>query len=156
MFRWIAIAILTLAACGGGRPVPSSGGDQVAAPSIDAGPPAAGCPATWAEITSVAGQSCDHATTPSACNYDEGSCWCGAVPVCSGAARDPDELAREPLVWNCTPKPPAVRPDGCPGEMNDGLACREAGKRCSYGACCVTIMECRGGKWQTVDQECPP
>jgi predicted Ser/Thr protein kinase len=157
MLRRLSIAILTLAACGGGRPGPSSAGGDVAPPppAIDAGPPAAGCPATWAEITSVTG-GCDRATGPAVCSYDEGSCWCGVTPVCSGAARDPEEDASEPTVWNCTPKPPAVRPDGCPGEMSSGLACREKGKRCSYGDCCVTVMECRGGQWQVVDQECPP
>jgi hypothetical protein len=147
-----AIIVAFIVACGGGKPRPIGGG-TVEAP-VDAGPPAAGCPASWGEVP--AGAACEYAGSPSMCNYDEGSCYCGVAQVCSGAAIDETALASQPTSWNCTAKPPLVRPDGCPGEMNDGLACDEAGKLCSYGSCCVTITECRDGQWRTVDQECPP
>jgi hypothetical protein len=145
-----ALAVAILAACGSSTP-PAAVVDR--APPPDAGPPpplAEGCPARFDE----AGGACDAAAGASTCHYPEGFCSCGPVPVCSGAVMPPPEEP-EPTVWTCTPHPPAVRDDGCPGREPSG-ACARDGQRCSYGACCVSHYQCDDGTWQYTGGECPP
>lgn len=146
-----ALAIVLLAACGSTTPPPGAIGN--AAP--DAGPRlipplAAGCPAAFAEATG----SCDWNVSPSNCQWAEGQCHCGVAQVCSGAVRDPAESENEPTTWQCASWPPAVRDDGCPGEI--GGRCGDEGKQCVYGDCCVATYTCVGGEWQQTAADCPP
>ena len=153
---WLnALVAVALAGCSGARAHDESqgGGPSGGGIPADAAPLAAGCPPTWAAMP--AGGACDRAASQSPCNYPEGSCWCGAAPRCSGAAIDPEEMAKEPTMWNCTPVPPKIRPDGCPGSSPNG-ACSEEGKRCVYGDCCVETVQCQGGKWVSGAAQCPP
>lgn len=145
-----AVILGLLVACGSSQPTPVV--VENAAPAPDAGPLAAGCPATFGEAQGA----CDWQEHRNQCNYAEGSCYCGVTPVCSGVAMNPEDEASRPTYWQCAATPPAVRADGCPGVLNTGAACRDAGKRCTYGDCCVTVVECRGGTWAHVDSQCPP
>jgi hypothetical protein len=146
--RWLILAFVL--GCGSSKP--SGGGpidDPAPTPRVIPALPA-GCPATMGEASGV----CDTAVSPSNCQWTEGQCHCGYPLVCSGAARDPDEVPREPPTWQCAGWPPAVRPDGCPGEI--GGRCSEEGKQCVYGDCCVATYTCDGGEWKQTQAECPP
>ncbi|MBZ0236131.1 MAG: hypothetical protein K8M05_27640 [Deltaproteobacteria bacterium] len=110
------------------------------------------CPPSFAQM----GGTCDPATHPGTCTYPEGSCYCGVTMPCSGAAIS-DEIAAWPSSWQCTVKPPVVRPDGCPGtQPNDGASCSPSGRTCVYGSCCVWRMTCEKGRWKSAGGECPP
>lgn len=155
---WLVLfAVLALASCSGARARDEAqgGGPTGGGIPADAAPLAAGCPASWAEMP--AGGSCTWETSRTPCSYPEGSCWCGAAPRCSGAAINEEELAKEPSQWNCTPVPPAIREDGCPGvQPSADSACAEESKRCVYGSCCVHFVQCQNGKWKDTGGECPP
>jgi hypothetical protein len=147
-----AVVLLVAAACGSKTPPPAVLGNTPA----DAGattPPAAGCPATWADITPDG--SCDPGVHRNQCIYPEGSCWCGQESPCTGVELPPEEYAAIPVAWQCTPTPPAVRADGCPGVEPAG-ACSPDGQACSYGDCCVTSYRCDRGQWSTGETSCPP
>jgi hypothetical protein len=149
--RWLA-ALLLVAACGSSKPE-SGGAIGNAAP--DAGrwtltTPAAGCPETYGE----AAGGCDQRTATNSCLYPEGHCYCGQAPVCSGVEPDPADLARRPIEWQCTPTPPDVRADGCPGVPD--ATCATEGQECSYGDCCFVAYRCVGGVWQEIGGGCPP
>lgn len=150
--RTAIVIVGVLLGCGSSRPAPVVVENR--APAPDAGPLAEGCPATFAEAAALG--ACSWEEHRNQCNYAEGSCYCGVAPVCSGAAINPEEEARQPTSWQCAAKPPAIRADGCPGEQNTGAACRDEGKSCTYGDCCVTTLQCRGGTWTYVDSQCPP
>lgn len=148
----IVILLAMWASCGSSKPAPG-GGIGNAAP--DAGPRvipplAAGCPATMVEASGT----CDFDESPSNCQWEEGQCLCGYPAVCSGAAVDPDHVPSEPPTWQCAAWPPAVRADGCPGEM--GGSCASEGQECTYGDCCVATYRCTRGAWQQIAAECPP
>lgn len=148
----VVALLVAVAACGPSKPPPGDPVVSHAAP--DAGPPpplAEGCPAQW---EGTPGASCDPAG-PGGCTYAEGSCWCGVPMPCSGAALPDDWGADIPPTWQCTPTPPAIREDGCPGQMPSG-ACAQHGQRCTYGSCCVHFYECRSGTWENTGGECPP
>lgn len=148
MMRWFTW-VVAVVACSSTAPAP-----QVVPPPPPPPPPpnASSCPASF----STAGGACTPDPTANAtCNYAEGSCYCGITPVCSGAARDPDEELREPTFWQCTAKPPLVRADGCPGSEPSGR-CTQNGKKCTYGSCCVSHYSCTSGTWQMTGGECPP
>ena len=87
------------------------------------------------------------------CGYDEGSCYCGQEPICSGVNRSGEPTP--PPVWVCTAKPPAVRADGCPGVANEGDPCNST-RECSYGDCGGYVLGCADGKWKTVRLIAPP
>lgn len=112
--------------------------------ALDAAAPAA-CPGTFAQAT---GRACGGA--PDACTYPQGTCQCGAVAWCGGAAPPPG-YGRE-LTWQCTPR---VRGDGCPGELPSG-ACARDGQVCDYTCSCVLTATCAGGTWQTRSGPCKP
>ncbi|HLU69011.1 MAG TPA: hypothetical protein VKZ63_22165 [Kofleriaceae bacterium] len=160
----VALAAILLASCGPARPAESAETTALATPAGDAGsqqqgdiasPPAPGCPQAWAAITD--GDTCSAQDSPQSCDYPEGSCWCGVAPRCSGVAPHPDEERAAPTVWNCTPTPPEVRSDGCPGsEPESGSPCADEGKECHYGDCCITRVECTGGAWKQGTTSCPP
>ncbi|MBP8806328.1 MAG: hypothetical protein KBG48_20015 [Kofleriaceae bacterium] len=140
--------------------------------AVDAGPTsapprAAACAPTYAQVP--VGQLCapprggakpvrDAPTTSAEgtqCSYPEGSCYCGAEPVCSGVLMTQEDSARLRVIWQCTPVPPMVRPDGCPGREPNGPCARD-GQQCSYGSCCVSHYTCRGGQWSWTGGGCPP
>ena len=130
---------------GGG---PGSGGDAIVVPPLPAT-----CPATYAELTGA----CDATAQRETCAYAEGSCYCGETPICSGV--DMSHEPRRPVIttWQCTPTPPLVRPDGCPGRaIGGGEACGREGQSCSYGDCCFHTFTCQGGTWQLTGGGCPP
>lgn len=114
---------------------------QLCAPPRGATAPIRGSPTTSAEGTQ--------------CAYPEGQCYCGAEPVCSGVMMTREESARLRVIWQCTPVPPAIRPDGCPGREPSGRCGRE-GQQCSYGSCCTSQYTCRGGTWTWSGGGCPP
>lgn len=149
----LLVVVVALAACGGKTP---AGSGPAVTPPIDAPLPplAAECPATYAAVP--AGQACEppagHALS---CAYPEGACSCMADYPCSGVEMTREEMAALPIVWQCTPTPPAVRPDGCPGVEPSG-ACSRDGQRCSYGDCCYRELTCQHGEWQMTGGGCPP
>lgn len=148
-FIFSALA-LSLLACGSSpppAPIVERRPDPPPPPNL------ATCPAAFAQ----AGGDCDPAAHPGTCSYAEGSCYCGATMPCSGAMRSDEELAAMPSSWQCTAKPPLVRPDGCPGtQPNEGSACSPIGRTCTYGSCCVHRMSCTKGRWTYAGGECPP
>ena len=139
--------------------------------AVDAGPAspprAAACAATYAQVP--VGQLCapprgaisaiPGAPTTSGvgtqCLYPEGQCFCGAELICSGVRLPAEDLERLRMIWQCTPVPPAIRPDGCPGREPSGRCGRE-GQQCSYGSCCTSEYTCRGGQWAWTGGACPP
>jgi hypothetical protein len=148
----VAVASMTWLACGSSKP---GEGGAIGNAAPDAGPRvlpplAAGCPATMAE----AAGTCSWEQSPSNCQWAEGQCHCGYPMVCSGAAVNPDEVPAEPPTWQCAAWPPAVRADGCPGEI--GGRCSDEGKQCTYGSCCVATYTCVKGEWRETAAECPP
>ena len=147
--------LVVLAACGSRTPPPSNGIGNVPPDAGPVTPPplAEGCPATYAEIP--AGGTCDPAAQRGACSYVEGSCWCGTDMPCSGVEWPEEEIARMPVIWQCTPTPPAVRADGCPGSTPQG-ACGQEGQSCGYGDCCYTEYRCDHGQWVMGQASCPP
>ncbi|HUS67634.1 MAG TPA: hypothetical protein VMZ28_24025 [Kofleriaceae bacterium] len=125
--------------------------------AVDAGVPAGPttCPAAFGDIPG--GTDCASGLQ---CSYREGRCACTVGRYCGGAAPTPEmeaELAR--LRWTCTPKPPAIRPDGCPGiePVSGKTRCAAAAdKACVYGDCCVVQYRCTRGRWIGGGASCPP
>ncbi len=161
----LIVAVLT--ACGGSPtpprsnvdrdPIYTTGNGNFATPPPDAAvaftaPGLLACPSSYAEL----GGSCDPQVSRQACNYPEGSCYCGIATPCSGAEPDPAEIAAIPPTWQCRATPPAVRPDGCPGVEPGDVACKTEGKVCSWGDCCFTQMTCTKGEWLMTGGGCPP
>lgn len=162
--RLTALLLLTVA-CGGpaaADPDPadvstsSVGGGGGAGSGGDAPPLAEGCPPT---IEQAEDQLCaaDGGVPEATCAYAGGAeCRCAERPYCSGAERLPDPV--ENYVWVCDRPPPEVRPDGCPGSMPPaGGDCDPVGKRCGYGDCCFTTIECTADGWsEPPPATCPP
>jgi hypothetical protein len=149
--RGILLVALVLVACGSSSPpVPTK---TQRPPDPPPPPNPATCPAAMSQM----GGECDPAQYPGTCHYAEGSCYCGATIPCSGAVRSDEELAAMPSSWQCTVKPPEVRPDGCPGHQpRAGTGCSPSGRTCTYGSCCVHHMTCAKGRWEDAGGECPP
>jgi hypothetical protein len=101
------------------------------------------------------GATCDPAVATQYCTYSEGSCWCGTQMPCSGVAWSDEDIAQFPVTWQCTPVPPAVRADGCPGAEPSG-ACARDGQVCGYGDCCFQEYTCQNGQWAITGGGCPP
>lgn len=160
---WLAACLLVTAACGGSSPTePSTGGSpqdtggSVGQGDGDAPPLAEGCPPT---VEQAEGQLCatDGVAPTETCAYRGGAeCGCAEQPICSGAERAPAPV--EDYVWVCRRPPPEVRADGCPGSMPpEGSDCEPVGKRCGYGDCCVTSIECTAQGWgRPAPALCPP
>jgi hypothetical protein len=162
----VASIVILAIACGGGARSTRSDyqrdrllghGASSSSGEIDAGVAFTGtrpltCPASYAELRGA----CDPRVSREACSYAEGSCYCGKDMPCSGVEPDPAEIAAIPNMWQCTPTPPAVRPDGCPGVQPGGGACPKDGQVCSWGDCCFTQMTCKGGTWEMTGGGCPP
>jgi hypothetical protein len=153
--RAMVVAVLCLfASCSSGSRTTTPVVENPPPPPPPPPPPNADtCPPAFNQ----AGGDCDPAAHPSQCNYAEGSCYCGIQMPCSGAMRSDEELAAMPSSWQCTAKPPVVRPDGCPGEMpSEGRACSPSGRKCSYGSCCFHELSCVKGEWKMTGGGCPP
>jgi hypothetical protein len=164
----LAAALLVLAACGGSRRPARSNvetgegydhrrtGDPSSA--ADAGVAFTGtrplaCAPSYADLRGA----CDPTVSDQTCSYTEGVCYCGIDYPCSGVRIPDEQLARLPNQWQCTPTPPAVRPDGCPGVMPGAdVACAPDGKVCSWGDCCFHQMTCTAGTWVRTGGGCPP
>lgn len=149
--RALVVILGLCAACGSSQPPAGPIGN--AAP--DAGPRELppldeSCP----EAYPVGTGACDGTVADRNCQYDEGQCYCGVAQTCSGVEIDPEEIRRQPTSWQCTPWPPAVRADGCPGTA--GGACTNETFECSYGDCCVSSYRCLDGEWTQVRSICPP
>jgi hypothetical protein len=92
------------------------------------------------------------------CVYPDTQCVC--VDVCRGGAAVDPHFVPPPPRWQCSPRPPATRPDGCPGEPpRVGTPCSSA-KTCSYGlaetgVCWGSTFAC-GGTWTQIVQAPPP
>ncbi|NOY90973.1 MAG: hypothetical protein GXP55_07140 [Deltaproteobacteria bacterium] len=114
----------------------------------DASAPA--CPASFAEARG----GCESGPGTSDCSYPEGECYCGEDRVCSGAVRSP--MSPEMYTWQCTPTPPEVREDGCPGMAPDGGSACSLDHSCGYGFCGGPIYSCVHGEWQVTDMVPPP
>lgn len=128
----------------------------VASGPMDAGPPAGptSCPAAFGDIPD--GTPC---STSLRCPYARGTCTCAPGQYCGGAAPPPDiEAQFAKLRWTCTPNPPAIRPDGCPGTEPRGgrTRCSKTDQQCVYGDCCVIQYRCTNGTWIGGASTCPP
>jgi hypothetical protein len=164
----VVVSVVVFAiACGGGarstrsnyqRDHPSSHGADGPPPGeLDAGVAFTGtrpltCPSSYAELRG----SCDPTVSREACSYAEGSCYCGIAYPCSGVQIPEEELRAIPPSWQCTPTPPKIRPDGCPGVQPGTEACPKDGQVCRWGDCCFTQMTCKGGTWEMTGGGCPP
>jgi hypothetical protein len=175
--RWVAFVLVV--ACSGGKPSPVTQGPLPppkaadaaidVAPPIDAvtpvdsavtanvalpeddempsGPPMKSCPKTPEEAVGA----CAIGDATRACNFGDTVCSCRGY---CGGRRPP---VMPPPQWSCTPKPPKVREDGCPGAgVKIGQACSKAGLQCSYMNCCAAMFTCSGGKWKATGVSCPP
>lgn len=165
----LASAFALVIACGGGAratrsnyqrgPAHPTGGSNTAssAPAPDAGvaftaPGPLACAPSYADLRGA----CDPKVSTQTCSYPEGVCYCGVTYPCSGVEHAPEEVASWPTTWQCTPTPPKVRPDGCPGVQPGDAACSKEGQVCSWGDCCFTQMTCKKGKWEMTGGGCPP
>jgi hypothetical protein len=142
--------VLALVACGSSpAPAPTTT-TTLAPPPMDAAPDPA-CPASYA---TASGRCSSYSQW---CTYPEGDCACSYdVPEHCGGARLPPVKPGTPTVWTCTPKPPDVRADGCPGADPHGQPCSDDGKECRYEGCCTRLDTCQAGHWQETEKECPP
>jgi hypothetical protein len=110
------------------------------APSLDTAIVATACPSSFATTSG----RCDYAGT---CSFAEGSCHCAITPWCGGMKPD-GSYYRQPTTWQCTPTPPKVRADGCPGTPAEGTRCKTNGKVCWYPACsCAIELTCTRHRW---------
>jgi hypothetical protein len=140
------LLVLALVACGSSQPTPAAH-EQAAKQAEPAPAPVADtpCPATYAAATGTC-------TGTASCTYPEGTCACGPPSRCGGA----NIPLEGPSAWDCTPKPPEFRADGCPGVNPRGQPCTDAGKQCRYDECCMRLDTCQDGHWQETEKECPP
>jgi len=167
----VALTLVTLRGCGSSTP-PAPQTVENRAPDASV-PLADGCPPAWQNA--VGAGACDMGVANRVCTYDEGTCYCGVEPYCSGAEPDPEWERSRPTTWQCSATPPAIRADGCPGTPPEEVAsgpidrrriggggaedtgrCARDGQRCSYGSCCVTEYVCAGGRWTRGQASCPP
>jgi hypothetical protein len=113
------------------------------------------CPETFAS----AGGACERDDSAEACTYPEGVCSCSMGSYCGGV-RPSEETEKElrKTRWRCTPNPPAVRPDGCPGtEPKAKEPCQlPETQYCNYGDCCMRSARCLQGQWEIGQPSCPP
>ena len=92
------------------------------------------------------------------CVYPGAQCVC--IDVCLGGAVPDPHFVPPPPRWRCSPRPSAMRADGCPGEPpRVGTSCRGT-KTCGYGldetgACWGWTFAC-GGTWTQIMQQPPP
>ncbi|HEY1554434.1 MAG TPA: hypothetical protein VGF94_06335 [Kofleriaceae bacterium] len=152
--RRLALALVWFVAGCGSTPAPAPAQPAKPPPAIPPGAAPGSCP-----------ESYDAARGPciapaSGCSYPQGDCACvvDEPHFCSGMVRPkrPPPPKPPPTVWLCTPKPPAIRADGCPGTDPNGRACHDEGKQCTYGNCCVASETCEDGVWKVKRTECPP
>jgi hypothetical protein len=154
--------VLALVACGSSHPAahdtPRAAGHDTPAPTHHASTarsdaaPVPACPASFAAASSTA---C--ASYAQWCEYPQGDCACTFdVPEHCGGARVPPPKPGTPTVWRCTPTPPEVRGDGCPGTHPNGRACSSEGKVCIYQECCYFKYTCTNGTWTENESACPP
>jgi hypothetical protein len=154
-----SLLVLALVACGSSHPEPAKQSQYTKQTEtkiyvVDAGPdaPAPPCPARFGEgsgACSVAQQ----------CTYPEGMCECGVESRCSGYNMSPEQQAEwnSHLVWECAKKPPAMRPDHCPGvEPIANGPCPRDGQVCEYPGCISQKYTCSDGKWLLKRGEPPP
>jgi hypothetical protein len=150
--------VLALVGCGSSQaPAPTSSAKPMPAPSTDAAPapPDVASEPTCPTSHASAAGACSSYTQW--CEYAEGTCACTYdVPEHCGGARLPPPKPGTPTVWKCTPKPPEVRADGCPGVERHGQPCSDEGKQCTYESCCFVLVTCHGGRWEETKHECPP
>jgi hypothetical protein len=147
--RSVIVAALVLVACGSSHPKADTTRETTHQTKVDG--PAPPCPAQFG-----ASGAC---TVAQSCSYPEGTCACGVQSRCSGYNMS-DEQQREwdsHLVWECVKKPPAVRPDHCPGiEPVAKEACPRDGQVCEYPGCISQTYTCTDGKWIFKRGEPPP
>lgn len=156
-----ALLVLVLVACGSKRPAPRQAQDLDEQPQTkqDAQPheqrveprPQA-CLASFAASTGVC-------TGPVECAFPEGACECEPAAHCGGKVLSREQQAEwdSQLSWQCTPKAPAVRDDGCPGlEPGTHEACKPEGKACLYPGCISETYTCTQGLWVRERGEPPP
>jgi hypothetical protein len=150
------ILIVVAAACGGRATPDPIVKTAVPPPSADAAPPGPGCAASF--DLALSGQPCQ--PDGARCQWALGTCTCLQAHPCSGAVRDPAEVALDPWQWSCVATDPSVlRADGCPAMGAPQGACADEGKVCDYSPFCGgiwTVATCRGGAWSHQSGETPP
>jgi len=93
------------------------------------------------------------------CVYAQTQCVC--IDECHGGAVIAKEHIPPPARWQCSPRPPARRDDGCPGEPPaNGSSCGGT-MQCSYGLaetgrCWGFTLACVNQAWTPIHQEPPP
>lgn len=114
---------------------------------------ASSCPLAFAPTGSCVPQD-----SPVNCEYPGFTCVC-QQPCGGGAALAPAPAGppANPFRWECLPKPPRVRADGCPGASpQSGASCRGS-KSCVYTLGCTGVASrCAKGVWTTPELLPPP
>lgn len=159
--RTLLLVPLAIACAEPARSVDPVRAQERTAVARDAKPPAdaasasvTSCPRAFNDIAN--GTPCSQSLQ---CPFPDGSCTCAPGIYCGGAALHPDsEADLQKLRWTCTPTPPKVRADGCPGAepTGDTIRCGTDGQTCSYGDCCSFSYRCTKGRWIKGAVSCPP